>query len=492
MQQPNNVMTYPAARATIDDLIRTAGPGAPWEEAYAYSLGIEAYIWGFPWIYLSQLAWLWTSPEGKAIADRTGQKGPWAPMNSFWHAPQVAAPGNHSTGGSPNADTLYSVAWLDLSREPLILSVPAVADRFYAIQMAGIDSDNFAYVGTVATGTAANHYLIAGPGWIGQAPPDVLDVLPRSRTPVAFVLGRTEVLGQDDVPVAIAIQQRYQLTPLSRWLDRNLPPEQPPKAMVPIGVDYNDTSGAWLTMNGAMTYNPPGVPPGIEQRSLIDLFATIGIGPGQQLASQSDATLRGLKRAAVDGLALLKQMAIGRGKQVNGWTYPPLDTGRAGQVGDYITRSAIQAMGGIVANDPEQSVYLNSSVDAKGTPLGAGRYAITFPTAASMPPVLSEYHGFWSITVYDAATFDFVAGTTNYTVNSHDPKYRTQRPEGGIQILLQPDQPKPSPGVYWLQTPAPKPGSAENRFYLVLRVYAPAPQVSATQTWSPPAIERVG
>ena len=90
------------------------------------------------------------------------------------------------------------------------------------------------------------------------------------------------------------------------------------------------------------------------------------------------------------------------------------------------------------------------------------------------------------------ATYDFVPGTTHYTVNSHDPKYRTQRPEGGIQILLQPDQPNLSPGVYWLQTPAPKPGSAENTFYLVLRVYAPAPQVSTTQTWSPPAIERVG
>ena len=495
MQPPNNDKKLPFAQATINELIRAADAGLEWEDPYAQSLGIQAYIWGFPWIYLSQLAWLWTSPEGKAIQDRNGQNGPWAPMNSFWHAPKVAAPGNHPTGGSPNADTLYSTAWLDLSREPLVLSVPAVVDRFYAIQMAGIDSDNFAYVGTVATGTAANNYLIAGPGWIGQAPSDVLDVLPRSRTPVAFVLGRTEVLGDDDVPVARRLQQGYRLTPLSRWLDPSLPYE-PPKAMVPAGVDYNDTSGAWLTMNDAMTYNPPGVPPGIEQRSLIDLFATIGIGPGQQLARQSDATLRGLKRAATEGLALLKQMAVGRGKQVAGWTYPPLDTGRAGQVGDYITRSAIQAMGGIVANDPVESVYLNASVDATGKPLGEGQYTITFPSSASMPPVLSEFHGFWSITLYDAATFDFVKDTTHYTINSHDPKYRPQRPEGGIQILIQREQPRLTQGVYWLQTPLlpppPTPGGPANSFYLVLRVYAPAPQVSATQTWPPPAIVPVG
>jgi hypothetical protein len=487
MQPPNNDREHSIAVTTIDELIRTADAGAAWQEQYAHSLGIQAYIWGFPWIYLSQLAWLWTSPEGKAIMERSGQNGPWAPMNSFWHAPKVAAPGN-ATGGSPNADTLYSVAWLDLSREPLVLSVPPVVDRFYAIQMAGIDSDNFAYVGTVATGTAANNYLIAGPGWTGQAPSDVLDVLPRSHTPVAFVLGRTEVLGDHDAPVAIALQKRYQLTPLSRWIDRSLPPQEPPRAMVPAGIDYNDTSGAWLTMNRAMTYDPPGVPPGIEQRSLIDLFATIGIGPGQQVARQSDATLLGLKRAAADGLALLKQMAVARGKQVNGWTYPPLDTGRAGQVGDYITRSAIQALGGIVANDPVESVYLNAFADATGKPLGAGRYTITFPSSADLPPVLSEFHGFWSITVYDAATYDFVAGTTHYTVNSHDPKYRPQRPGGGIQILIQPDQPKLTPGVYWLQTPQPRPGGPANTFYLVLRVYVPTPQVSATQTWSPPAI----
>jgi hypothetical protein len=106
--------------------------------------------------------------------------------------------------------------------------------------------------------------------------------------------------------------------------------------------------------------------------------------------------------------------------------------------------------------------------------------------------VIGQFFGFWSITLYDTATYDFVVGTTNYTVNSHDPKYQTQRPEGGIQILLQPDEPSPSPGVYWLQTPAPQPGTAANSFYLILRVYAPAPQVFGTQTWPPLPIQYLG
>jgi hypothetical protein len=261
--------------------------------------------------------------------------------------------------------------------------------------------------------------------------------------------------------------------------------------MVPIGFDYNDTRGAWLTMNRAMTANPPGVSPGIEQRSLIDLFATIGVGPGQQLARQSAATLRGLQRAAKHGLELLKQMLIDRGTSVNGWIYPPLDTGRAGLVGDYITRSTVQALGGIVANDPAENVYLNAASDAAGNPLGNGCYSLTFPTATSFPPVIGQFFGFWSITVYDAATYDFVANTTHYTVNSHDPQYQTQRPEGGIQILLQPDEPALSPGVYWLQTPPDSSDGTANTFYLVLRVYAPAPEVAATQTWAPPPIDLV-
>jgi hypothetical protein len=86
-----------------------------WEEEYAYSLGLQAYVYGFPWIYLSQLRWLWTTEGGKAVAKAKGLTLPWAPLNSFWNSPELATPAN-TTGGSPNCDTLYSVAWLDLSR----------------------------------------------------------------------------------------------------------------------------------------------------------------------------------------------------------------------------------------------------------------------------------------------------------------------------------------------------------------------------------------
>ena len=91
-------------------------PGLPWEQLYAAALGQEAYVWGFPWLYLTQICWLWTSDAGKEIAKQEGLVVPWAPMNSFFHAEKLSTPVNQS-GGSPNCDTLYSTAWLDLSKE---------------------------------------------------------------------------------------------------------------------------------------------------------------------------------------------------------------------------------------------------------------------------------------------------------------------------------------------------------------------------------------
>lgn len=467
-----------------------------WQEQYAYSLGLQAYVWGFPWIYLAQLRWLWTSQAGKALAEKQGLSIPWAPLNSFFHAPQLAGPDN-ATGGSPNHDTLYSVAWLDLSAEPIVVFVPAVTDRFYCMQMACIDSDNFTYLGSRATGTEAANYLIAGPGWQGKVPADVRDALARARCPAVLIFGRTGVndSSQAELDKAHAIQQGYRLTPLSRWGHPHRPPEPPPHAELPVGIDYNDTRGAWLTMNRAMTENPPGVPPGIDQSELIRLFATIGIGPGQRLEAQSDATLRGLQRAAADGLALLKQMTIARGVTRNNWIYPPRSVGRAGQAGDYITRAAIQALAGIADHDPIEAVYINTAKDQDGNALVAtGQYAFTFdPAGDGFPPFDPTFHGFWSVTMYDMASYNLVAGSAAYTVNSYYPDYQARAADGSLTIVMQRDQPSsPPPGSYWLQTPPATDASGNPcSFYLILRVYVPGPTVHTTQSWNPPKIRRL-
>jgi hypothetical protein len=248
-------------------------------------------------------------------------------------------------------------------------------------------------------------------------------------------------------------------------------------------------------MNRAMTANPPGVAPGIDQAQLLRLFATIGVGPTQRLEDQSPGTMLGLRRAAVDGLAMLKKMTHGRGKSLNNWTYPPQVVGRAGQASDFITRAAIQALGGIADHDPDQAVYINTLRDADGNTLSSsGKYTLTFDpgNGRDFPPFDPLYFGFWSITMYQLPDYNLVKGSNNYFVNSYYPRFQGRAADGSMTVLIQRDDPGTQPqGTYWLQTPDPRDPDTQD-WYLILRVYVPGPEVALTQTWAPPPIMRVG
>ena len=459
-------------------------PIIDWQERYASSLGFQAYVYGFPWIYLSFLRWLWTTPGGKALGKLSGQKVS-APINFFFNAGQTATPEN-ATGGSPNPNLLYSVAWLDLGPEPIVLHVPEITDRYYCMQMVCMDSDNFAYVGTYATGTAAGDYLIAGPGWIGKVPEGVQDVLPRSRTPSVLIFGRTKVKANDtaDLDLAHKIQAQYGLTPLSAW--PSFPTTPPPLTKDPHEFlnPIETPEGAWIEMNKAMTENPPGVPPGIAQAELLRLFATIGVGPGQSWSDQSEATKRGLAEAAHEGFKFLPQMAQNRGKRVRNWTFPPNYIGRSGQNSDFITRAAVQALAGVAAHDACQAVYVNTALDCNGAMLDAKKkYTITFDKN-SFPTFDETYHGYWSLTIYQVPGYNLVNGSKHYTVSSDD----VTNDDGGMVIHMQHTPPgRLSKGEYWLQSPDPKDKSITG-IYLILRVYVPGPEVWYTQTWLPPEI----
>lgn len=469
---------------------RTLPTGSNGEEDYAYSLGIQAYIYGFPWIYNTQLRWLWATEAGQQFSIKAGLPDLYAPINTFHHSKVLANP-TAQTGGSPNTDTLYSTAWLEIGEDPIVLSVPAVTDRYFVIEMVCMDADNFAYVGSYATGTKAGNFLIARPHWNGKLPDGVLDILPRSRTDTVFLLGRTGVNNSSEADLAIAneIQDKYILTPLSDWPGPPTPYTKP--VMIPYGVDYNHTAGAWRTMNEAMTQNPPGLPPGINQQQMLKLFATIGVGPNQDVEQQSEATRIGLQRAAKDGLQLLKNLSKGRGKLVNGWNYPPLDIGRAGQNSDFITRGALQSLSGICANDPNEAVYINAHVDSDGSTLSGGNaYSMTF-AADNFPSFNASMHGFWSVTLYDS-TYNLVPGSENYSVNGYYPEFQTKDAEGGMTIVIQSTAPSNLPaGSYWLQAPPKSDSSSDDSFFLILRVYVPLPEISSTQTWEPPKIVRM-
>ena len=135
-----------------------------WREEYAYTLGLQAYIYGFPWVFLPQLRWQWVTQPAQS------EMTPSAALNHFWHA-KTLADATYRDGGCPDHDEMYSIAWVDVRKEPVILSHPDMGERYYSFQLASLDSDNFAYVGKRTTGPHDGHFAIVGPGWKGSLPP---------------------------------------------------------------------------------------------------------------------------------------------------------------------------------------------------------------------------------------------------------------------------------------------------------------------------------
>jgi hypothetical protein len=433
-----------------------------WRERYAYTLGMQAYIYGFPYVYMSEVRW-------GQVAQKVDPILPHAAVNHFWHNQVMGGPESQA-GGSPNNDTLYSIAWLDLSGEPVILSVPDVGGRYYTMEIASFDSDNFAYVGTRTTGTKAGNYAIVGPSWKGELPSGVQQ-LTASRTPAAFILGRTLLRGPEDLPTIRAVMIQYKLTPLSLWRKPGLKIPESYDVLKPFDRK-TDALGEWKTMNAAMTENPPPS----RHAVLLKQFSQIGIGPGLDVDTLDEATRRGLARAAIDGRNLL-DTALRQGarqKNVNGWNYPPRDMGRAGDKDDFILRAALQSMWGIVANDPEEAIYLNTSTGLDGQQLtGANRYLMQFSKGG-----LPEVRAFWSVTLYDAKHNLVENPLRRYAIGDRDKL--TLNADGSLDIYIQNLSPGADKETNWLPAPT-------GEFNLVLRNYLPGIDIQK-QRWMPPAV----
>ena len=432
---------------------------ADWREQNAYALGVQAYLYAFPWAYMPEARWLRTEALDRQ-ADR---------FDHIRHVEDAA----HLSGGAPNNDTLYSRAWVYLKDEPVILTVPEVADRYYTIEIVDFMGDNFAYVGTRATGTKAGSYAIVGPDWKGTLPAGVQQ-LPASSTPWATILGRTYVKDASDLEAAHKIQDQYKLTPLSQWGKAEVTP--PKDAVIWQAFDPKaDPLADWKTINRAMIE----VPPPAREADMLQQFARIGIGAGLDVEAQDASTKRGLARAAVDGKAIIAE-AFTDGylqKVINGWNYPPPATGRPSPTRDWVFRD-MQMLAGFVANDPVEATYLNVSVDGDGKPLtGKNRYVIHFDKGGE-----PKVKAFWSVTMYNLK-YNLVANPIDrYSLG--DRSGMKPDADGGLTIFVQKDLPGADKEANWL--PAP-----DGQFFLILRTYLPDDGI-VNQTWQPPKITAVG
>ncbi|MFC1578912.1 DUF1254 domain-containing protein [Pseudomonadota bacterium] len=463
-----------------DSAAAVTGAAIDWREDYAYHLGIQAYTFSYPWLYLSTLKYLWVI-KNEPHKDVTLYMG----LNRWWHGRNYIT-ADYRDGGSPNNDTLYSMSILDLSKEPIILTVPDTGDRYYTFEFASMSSDNFGYVGKRTTGTKAGHYAIVGPDWKGTLPEGVKLPAPAdgvkhiggkatSPTNNVFVFGRTAVRGPDDVAAVNKLQDQYKLTPLSLWgkQDAKLPHAD---HNVPVPFDKkSDPLADWKTINREMTANPPMA----RFDQLVKQFKTIGIGPGQDVSKMDAATQRGLARAAKDGLELLDRMgadAVG-GKKMNGFSYFPETFGSAGYFDDLNTR-AIQCKLGVISNDAEEAVYLNTHKDTDGQKLnGANNYVIRFE-AGELPKVKA----FWSLTMYDM-TNNLVANPLNrYNFTSLTGDFNKAK-DGSLTFYIQNKSPGKDKESNWLPSPT-------GDFWVVLRTYLPGEEI-INQTWNMPGLVKV-
>ena len=457
-----------ATSATAQQLPHEAPMLDSGREAGLLDAATDAYLYGYPLLTMDMTRRVMTN-----VATSSGTMG--APMGQFANAREYPD-ANFKAVTAPNADTLYSVAWLDLVKEPYVLELPEENGRYYLMPMLSAWTEVFAVPGKRTTGTGPQKYVIAGPQWSGSIPADAR-LIP-APTNMVWILGRTFCTGTpEDYKAVHAIQDNYKLTPLSAYGK----PYTPPPGLVDPSVDMKtavrtqvgrldpDTYFTRLAM--LMVDNPPSLGDGV----ILAKLASVGIVPGQpfKLSAQSAEIQKAMEEAPALARGRIKEQDKHAGRQVNGWTFSTR-TGFYGQ--DYAQRAFVTAVG-LGANLPQDAIYPMTLVDNEGRKLsGESKYVIRF-AKGELPPV----NGFWSLTMYDQAFF-FVANPLNrYTISPRN-NLRTEA-DGSTLLYVQSASPGADRESNWL--PAP-----QGPFVLMMRFYGPS-NTLLDGTWDVPPVTRV-
>jgi hypothetical protein len=434
------------------------------EEAHA--IGVDAYLYFYPLLTMDITRKQFTNIEpGKEFG-----KGP---MNMFISVPQYP-PANFKGVVRSNFDTLYSIAWLDLTQEPLVIAAPDTAGRFYLLPMLDMWTDVFASPGWRTTGTQAGQFLVTPPGWTGTVPAG-LNHLP-APTPFVWVIGRTKTDGAADYAAVHKIQAGYTVTPLSRLgkspepasvkIDPAVDMKTPPKIQVDSmsAADYFAYAAELLKVH----------PAHITDQPILAQMKRIGIEPGKSFDMDAlDPEIKAaLQTVPKDAQALMTWKVPTLARVVNGWS---MNTDTMGVYGNYYLKRAIVAQMGLGANLPEDAIYPLNIGDVEGKPLdGTNKYVLHFDKG-EMPPV----NAFWSITLYDPEGFQVGNALNRFAFSSWMP-FKTNA-DGSLDIYFQHENPGKDLEANWL--PAPKGG-----FNLTMRLYGPKPEV-LNGKWSPPPVK---
>ena len=383
---------------------------------------------------------------------------------------------------TPNSDTPYSLAWLDLRAEPIVLSVPAVdPKRYYSVMLNDGNTYNYGYIGSRATGSEAGDYMVVGPDWQGEAPKGIKKVF-RSSTQFSLAAYRTQLFDPADMPNVEKVQAGYKVQPLSSYLGTAAPPAAPTIDFPKIDKDLVK-SNFFEYLDFALQF-APAQPVETQIRAKL---AKIGVGAGKPfdfhklpLAHRIEVGL-GMK----DGERKVEEAVSKAGVSINGWRMSSFFGDSAFFNGDWLKRAA-GAKAGIYGNDSAEAAYPLGKYDVDGDPLDGSKHNYTLTFAADQfPPV----NAFWSVTMYDGKTQFLIKNPINrYLINSPMLPELKKNSDGSLTIYIQKDEPTdPVQKANWL--PAP-----DGPIYIAMRLYWPKTENPSILpvgkgTWQPPGIK---
>ena len=449
---PRRTVTHPndglqALRAAAATAAAAAPSGV---DRAAYQAAVEAYIWGSPLVVMARTR--------AALVCAAG-------VNTFLEQTSLSGPSSRLVV-TPNTDTLYSSAWLDLRAGPVVLRIPALADRYYAFQFLDMYTNTITNVGSRTIGQGPASVAVTGPKWKGRLPAGTRRI--SSPTPDVWVIGRTLPKNDADVPNVVALQHEYALTPgasngSTLGPDRGQCGRPGPATVSASGSEFFDELGAALAADPPTTGDAP---------VLRDLSAA-GIGAGMRPSTHaSPAVMAALGQSIPAANVTIAATSAQNLTAVKGWSRLQ-HLGAYGR--DYVTRAAV-AQTALGANVPAESVYYSTGADTARTPLVGTRPVIVHFVAGQLPPV--DRRGFWSITLYGPDHFLVANQLDRYAIG--DRTAGLQRASDGSLDLYLGAQPPAGHEANWF--PAP-PGN----YSLVLRAYVPGAAIRQG-SWSPPTI----
>jgi len=450
---------------------RSAGGRRALTSREAFDIATEAYIFGYPLVMMDMTRRVMTNvrePEGMR-----------APLGQFARTRTYPLASNHDVT-IPNADTLYTTVWLDVSREPWVLSLPDAKGRYALFPILDGWTTVFGAPGKRTTGTGPQKYAITGPGWKGKLPADLKEY--KAPTSIVWVLGRIYCTGTpEDYAAVHAMQDQCSAVPLSSYGK----PCTPPPGQIDPGIDMRRTVREQVSSLGMADYlNRLAIlmkdnPPAHADARMVKKMARLGIVPGQSF------DINRLDPAVIQVLETVPRTAFGKimawfteGAKAGDWTSQngwrwTLKTGAYDA--DYTQRALVAAIA-LGANRPQDTVYAISTVDGTGQPYtGNSSYVMHFA-----PGQAPSANGFWSLTMYDGDYFFVDNPLGRYTLSARDQlKFNL---DGSLDLCIQKYPPSVDKESNWL--PAP-----EGKFILMLRFYWPKESV-ISGSWQIPPVKR--